>query len=231
MKKNIFFAKVGILLMMLFGSTSFACADEKNPNLKAEPITIAPGEVVQVDIKYDSEVQYSGYQLRVDLPEGLSFEGTEVVDEDGDKSVVFGLLGNSCLASHASDISINDKVGDKNFGTLLFIVYHLKSKMLKDGTLCSFKVKADEKLAENSQIKIYDTKFAALNSENKEYHSSYMTFNIDVKKSTVPTGINGVEAEAQTTDAVYSIGGVRLNKAAKGVNVVIRNGKAIKVVK
>ena len=47
----------------------------------------------------------------------------------------------------------------------------------------------------------------------------------------VTTGIHGINADFQNAEAVYSIGGVRLNKAAKGVNVVIRNGKAIKVVK
>lgn len=47
----------------------------------------------------------------------------------------------------------------------------------------------------------------------------------------VATGIHGINADFQNAEAVYSIGGVRLNKAAKGVNVVIRNGKAIKVVK
>lgn len=47
----------------------------------------------------------------------------------------------------------------------------------------------------------------------------------------IATGINGINADFQNAEAVYSIGGVRLNKAAKGVNVVIRNGKAIKVVK
>lgn len=230
MKKNIFLSKVGILLMLLFGSVSIASADEKNPTLKADPVSIAPGEVVQVDIQYDSEIQYSGFQLRVVLPEGLSFEGTEVVDEDGEKSVVYGTLGNSCLASHFADIAINKEEGSAKFGTLFYKVFHAKVKMLKNGILCSFKVKADEKLAEESQIKIADTKFAALDSNKNEYHSSYMTATIDVKKK-IATGINGVEAESQDAEVVYSIGGVRLNKAAKGVNIVVRNGKAIKVVK
>lgn len=47
----------------------------------------------------------------------------------------------------------------------------------------------------------------------------------------IATGIHGINADFQNAEAVCSIGGVRLNKAAKGVNVVIRNGKAIKVVK
>lgn len=168
--------------MLLFGSVSIASADEKNPTLKADPVFIAPGEVVQVDIQYDSEIQYSGFQLRVVLPEGLSFEGTEVVDEDGEKSVVYGTLGNSCLASHFADIAINKEEGSAKFGTLFYKVFHAKVKMLKNGILCSFKVKADEKLAEESQIKIADTKFAALDSNKNEYHSSYMTATIDVKK-------------------------------------------------
>lgn len=38
----------------------------------------------------------------------------------------------------------------------------------------------------------------------------------------IATGIHGITADFQNAEAVYSIGGVRLNKAAKGVNVVIR---------
>ena len=60
--------------------------------------------------------------------------------------------------------------------------------------------------------------------------AAYFEQAFDIKKA-VTTGINGVEAEGQDAEAVYSIGGVRLNKAAKGVNIVVRNGKAIKVVK
>ena len=221
--------------MMLIGSTSVVKAEGETaePKLTIDPVEIAVGEEAEISVKYESEIDYSGYQFRVSLPEGLSFVSMEVEDEDGEMTTAYGTLGDACLASHASDISIIKKEGSYMDGTLFFIVYHLKNKMLKSGkTLCKFKVKADEKLPETTQIKWLDTQFTAIDVEaQKVYSTGFMSGTIDVKKSTVPTGINGVEAEAQTTDAVYSIGGVRLNKAAKGVNVVIRNGKAIKVVK
>lgn len=47
----------------------------------------------------------------------------------------------------------------------------------------------------------------------------------------ISTGINSVlNADAQAGE-VYSISGMKLNKAAKGVNIIVKNGKAVKVVK
>lgn len=47
----------------------------------------------------------------------------------------------------------------------------------------------------------------------------------------VSTGINSVlNADAQAGE-VYSISGMKLDKAAKGVNIIVKNGKAVKVVK
>ena len=226
MKRNLLLAKFGILIFMLLGATSVVKAEEDirtSPTLTAAPVEIAIGEEAEVAIGYESTEPFTAYQLRVVLPEGLSYVGSEIVDEDGETTTVFGTLGNACLASHSSDISLVK-------GNLFFIVYNLKMKALKNGILCKFKVKADENLADNAQIQYIDTKFSGFSDHGTEMHSIYMKGTIDVKKK-IATGINGVEAEGQDAEAVYSIGGVRLNKAAKGVNVVIRNGKAIKVVK
>ena len=93
--------------------------------------------------------------------------------------------------------------------------------MKSSGSLFSFTVKVSEELADNAQILLTKIKFN---------DAAYFEQAFDIKKA-VTTGINGVEAESQDAEAVYSIGGVRLNKAAKSVNIVVRNGKAIKVVK
>ena len=93
--------------------------------------------------------------------------------------------------------------------------------MKPSGSLFTFTVKVSDELADNAQILLTKVKFKGL---------PYFEQAFDIKKA-VTTGINGVEAESQNAETVYSIGGVRLNKAAKGVNIVVRNGKAIKVVK
>ena len=45
------------------------------------------------------------------------------------------------------------------------------------------------------------------------------------------TGINGVTADELGADAVYQLNGVRTDQMKQGVNIVVKNGKAIKVLK
>ena len=126
MKRNLLLAKFGILIFMLLGATSVVKAEEDirtSPTLTAAPVEIAIGEEAEVAIGYESTEPFTAYQLRVVLPEGLSYVGSEIVDEDGETTTVFGTLGNACLASHSSDISLVK-------GNLFFIVYNLKMKAL-----------------------------------------------------------------------------------------------------
>lgn len=219
MKKNIFLAKLCMVMLMLIGGSSFACAEGENPiKLSVTPLEFVVGQETTVSIAYETSIEKNGFNLDVVLPKGMSIVGTEGEDEDGDPTTVYFEKGDALLKGHV--FMTNFKEGAQQFRVL---VYHEKLKNMKtSGTLFSFKVKVTDELADDAKLLLTAVKFNL---------AEYFEQSFDVKKTTVPTGINGVEAEAQTTDAVYSIGGVRLNKAAKGVNVVIRNGKAIKVVK
>ena len=157
MKKNMFVAKLGMFLMMLFGSVSIVNGADlvqlAAPTITVDgPIKMIPGMEAEISINYDSKDEYSGYQMKVALPEGLSV--VEEKDEEGE--IVYGTLGDACSAKyHASDISFKDN-------EIFFIVFSVKNTMLKKGTLCKFKVKANEKLAKDAKIELREVMFAAI---------------------------------------------------------------------
>lgn len=157
MKKNMFVAKLGMFLMMLFGSVSIVNGADlvqlAAPTITVDgPIKMIPGMEAEISINYESKDEYSGYQMKVALPEGLSV--VEEKDEDGE--IVYGTLGDACSAKyHASDISFKDN-------EIFFIVFSVKNTMLKKGTLCKFKVKANEKLAKDAKIELREVMFAAI---------------------------------------------------------------------
>lgn len=157
MKKNMFVAKLGMFLMMLFGSVSIVNGADlvqlAAPTITVDgPIKMIPGIEAEISINYESKDEYSGYQMKVALPEGLSV--VEEKDEEGE--IVYGTLGDACSAKyHASDISFKDN-------EIFFIVFSVKNTMLKKGTLCKFKVKANEKLAKDAKIELREVMFAAI---------------------------------------------------------------------
>lgn len=157
MKKNMFVAKLGMFLMMLFGSISIVNGADlvqlAAPTITVDgPIKMIPGMEAEISINYESKDEYSGYQMKVALPEGLSV--VEEKDEEGE--IVYGTLGDACSAKyHASDISFKDN-------EIFFIVFSVKNTMLKKGTLCKFKVKANEKLAKDAKIELREVMFAAI---------------------------------------------------------------------
>ena len=175
MKRNLLFTKLCVILMMMFGGVTFvSAAEEACPTLTISPVSIIPGMETEVSIQYESEVDYSAFQLRVRLPEGLSFVGKELKDEDGEITTQYGAVGDACLASHSSEVILVTAEGSEWRGTLLFVAYNIKKKMMKKGSLCTFTVKADEKLAKSSEIKIEDMLFSGL-KDDREYHSAEMT--------------------------------------------------------
>ena len=157
MKKNMFVAKLGMFLMMLFGSVSIVNGADlvqlAAPTITVDgPIKMIPGMEAEISINYESKDEYSGYQMKVALPEGLSV--VEEKDEEGE--IVYGTLGDACSAKyHASDISFKDN-------EIFFIVFSVKNTMLKKGTLCKFKVKANEKLTKDAKIELREVMFAAI---------------------------------------------------------------------
>lgn len=170
MKKNMFVAKLGMFLMMLFGSVSFVSAQSANPKVTIDgPLKFIPGMEAEISVNYEAgDVEFSGYQMKVLLPEGLSV--VEEKDEEG--MAVYGTLGDACSAKyHMSDISFKNN-------EIFFIVFSIQDYMLKNGTLCKFKVKADEKLAKDAKILLNEIIFASTEASTDEFTSEVAVNNI-----------------------------------------------------
>lgn len=170
MKKNMFVAKLGMFLMMLFGSVSFVSAQSANPKVTIDgPLKFIPGMEAEIAVNYEAgDVEFSGYQMKVLLPEGLSV--VEEKDEEG--MPVYGTLGDACSAKyHMSDISFKDN-------EIFFIVFSIQDYMLKNGTLCKFKVKADEKLAKDAKILLNEIMFASTEASSDEFTTEVAVNNI-----------------------------------------------------
>lgn len=193
---------------LAIGAFSSAAAQEQNPEkLSVEPITVAPGEEAEVVVNYESTVARSAYQIDITLPEGLSFVKS-MNEEDEEETIT---LGSSALSSHMKDETFHD-----NGTRIRLTVFHLKEKDLKDGVLFSFKVKADENLAETSEIKFSTIKFAG-----GQYLDS---FTCAVTKSQA-TGISDAVVAGSESEVVYNMAGQRVSGKAKGI--VIKNGKKV----
>lgn len=209
MKKYMNIAKLGLMLMMLVGGVSFANAQEENPEkVSIDPVTIAAGDEMELTINYESSVERSGFQMNILLPDGLTFVKQEGLDEDEEPITFYATKGTALKASHAFDVTY------KSANELLIIVYNMDLKQLKSpGSLLSFKVKADETLADASQIVLKDVKFNG---------GQYFDVNVDVTKGT-STGINEAKAEEADNAPVFNLGGQRASKNGKAI--LVKKGK------
>lgn len=194
-----------LLVVLAIGAFSSAAAQEANPEkLSVEPISVAPGEEAEVVVNYESTVERSAYQIDITLPEGLSF--VKVMNEEEEEETI--TLGSSALSSHMKDETFHDD------GTRIRLtVFHLKEKNLKNGVLFSFKVKADENLAETSEIKFSTIKFAG--GQYLEEFTCAVTRN-------EATGIKKAEL-VKKNGKTYNLNGVVVNNNTKQIRV--RNGK------
>ena len=187
-------------MTLLLGGVATANAQE---TLTVAPVTVAPGEQAQVVINYESTVEHYGFNMQITLPEGLSFV------EDETTKVAF-TLGSSALPTH----TLSSKITDKN---ARIIVIELMKNPLSNGDLLSFKVIADENLADNSDIVISGVKF-----NGGQYLDE---IKVPVTKGT-PTGINGIEANNEKA-ASFNLAGQKVSANAKGIR--IQNGKKVVV--
>lgn len=202
-------SRLVIMAALAIGAFSSAAAQEEYPEkLSVEPITVAPGEEAEVVVNYESAVERSGYNIDITLPEGLSF--VKVMNEDTEEEETI-TLGSSATKAHMKDETFHD-----DGARIRLTVFHLKEKGLKDGVLFSFKVKADENLAETSEIK-----FGRIAFNGGKYLND---FTCAVTKSQA-TGISDAVVAGSESEVVYNMAGQRVSGKAKGI--VIKNGKKV----
>ena len=209
---------IGAAIMMVSMVASVSAQDVK---LSIDPVTIAPGEEAEVVINYEGTKPWANIQFDFTLPEGLSFVKQEVINADEEVELAYGVKGTALYSSH--DL-LSAFQGDQN-NVIRFLIMHTQNKGIKNsGTLFSFKVKADETLAESSEIKVSTIEFSGM--ENGELIiENPADFTIAVTKGT-PTGINGIEANSEKA-AGFNLAGQKVSANAKGIR--IQNGKKVVV--
>lgn len=212
MKKYMKMAKSCLMVMALFGVASFANAQNDNPEVvSVNTITIAPGEEVEVVVNYECSVERSGFQMHVMLPEGLSFVEQTGVDEDGDPIAFYVSKGSACKASHKVAIGEFYKGNSKD---LLVLVDNPDIKPLNSpGSLISFIVKADDGLAEATQIVLKDVKFNG---------GQYFDVNAEVLKGS-STGISDAVDGDNDNVPVFNLAGQMI--PASGSTIIVKKGK------
>lgn len=212
MKKYMNIAKLTLLVMAFLGAASCAIAQTENPEMvSVETITIAPGEEVEVAVNYECALERSGFQMHILLPIGLDFVEQTGVDEDGDPITFYVSKGSACKANHKVAIGEFYKGNSKD---LLVLVDNPDIKALNSpGSLISFKVKADESLAETSQIVLKDVKFNG---------GQYFDVNANVVRGPV-TGISGAMVDNTDNIPAYNLAGQMISRSGK--TIIVKKGK------
>lgn len=171
-------------------------------------VTVGQAQTVTLDMAFDKAVM-RGAAFTVALPRGLALV---------DKSAKLGsLLDNHKVNVKDSLFTINLKdYGEDDAFTA------------NSGSLCTFDVVADETFVDGSEIKVANFRCWGAGG-----HTEYYGEDFAIKVTIDPTslGIGGVSADGQGADGVYQLNGVRTDKMQRGVNIVVKNGKAVKVVK
>lgn len=183
--------------------------------------SIAPGEkkTITLDLK-DEKHLISILSWNVKMPEGLSIdsESYEALKERAPfHEVSIKKSGRLIIRPNGAATKLEE----------LDLLGH-------NGAIVSFDVIADANFSGDATIKFYDflatTKTDPVTMTNNQYYSK--DFEVKVTKSGTATGINGIESDfAAKADGIYTVSGLKVNKLVKGVNIVVKDGKATKVVK
>lgn len=138
---------------------SYANAEDVNPvTISVDPVQTMPGSVIDIPVNYESSTEFVAFQMDIVLPEGLSFE-------QDDKQFIVG--------GNALDDHILAKKYNEETKALRVMFYSMQNSPLKNGTLFTFKVKANDQLADVSKIEFKKVKFAS--------GGVYFTYSFDVK--------------------------------------------------
>lgn len=221
-----------------FGGLTIAVATDKplanadnfeakvcNANYELIPGAKVDGAWVEFSMKFSKEL--SLVQLDAFVPEGLLMDSLEVNTSFCPNHKVT-LRGNHIV------VSVKDIYEDRRFvGT--------------EGAVFRFKVVPDNTISDNKynkegveyqllfkNIKATATEEVDGENVNTLYYGSDFAVDAAVDASVV-TGINrinGIETIGEgAADGIYQLNGVRTDKMQRGVNIVVKDGKAIKVVK
>ena len=181
--------------------------------------SINPGErkTITLDLK-DEKHLISLLGWNVAMPEGLS------IDPDSYEAV------KARIPYHDVAIKVSGRLVIRpNATSLKFEDLDFKGT---SGPLVSFDVIADEKFSGDTTIKFYNFEATtkAIDGKVDNYYAKDIT--VKVTKGNPSTVINNIESDfASKADGIYTISGLKVDKLVKGINIVVKDGKATKVVK
>lgn len=190
-----------------------ACNSEYKLDFTVDPIKVTVGKPTKVAVNLGFEKEkLAGLQFDLVLPAGLKAVNTPEVVED------------RCPA-HFANLAAN--------GHFVVMASRPVDFVGTSGQLCSFEIQADETFVEGSEIQFNDIR-AVTGGAVGVPSIPFFAPNLKVKvvKDGTATGINSIESDfAAKADGIYTVSGLKVNKLVKGVNIVVKDGKATKVVK
>ena len=194
-------------------------ADVYNTDFEIAPsiddINIKAGETKTVKVNLDFDEKLAAFEYMISLPEGLSINKHSYKTTDRTPNHQFFVGANGKVAVVAKTADNSEFVG-------------------ATGALFTFDVTADETFKGNAEIVISDVKANSPADYDTQAMTKYYGKDIHIKVSDQSTtGINGIDADTfgEGADGIYQLNGVRTDKLQRGVNIVVKNGKAVKVVK
>ena len=190
-----------------------ACNSEYKLDFTVDPIKVTVGKPTKVAINLGFEKEkLAGLQFDLVLPAGLKAVNTPEVVED------------RCPV-HFANLAPN--------GHFVVMSSRPVDFVGTSGQLCSFEIQADENFVDGSEIQFNDI-LAATGGAVGVPSIAFFAPDLKVKvvKDGTATGINAIESDfAAKADGIYTVSGLKVNKLVKGINIVVKDGKATKVVK
>ena len=179
-----------------------------------DPIVVGTPQTITFNLDFAKQiVRYAAFQ--VVLPQGLT-----VVEGSPE-------AGSICPNHEAAYV-------DGQVTVMVDDIFENDDFSATKGDFASFKVVADDSFVDGSEILIKNVNVlgnvAGETGKFARYYGEDFNIKVSLDQS---TGINGVNADefAEGADGIYQINGVRTDKMQRGVNIVVKNGKAVKVVK
>lgn len=190
-----------------FVASIFNANYEATPSMKDIEIKAGETKKVAVALNFD-KAQIHSLQFNFVLPEGLTIDedSYDVTDRNPKHQVLPTVNDGVAVLAPFSDPDSYFFIGT-------------------EGSFLTFDVTASQDF-KDSQLKI-------VNFRAESMETSYFGKDVVVNVGATITGIDAINADkfAEAADGIYQLNGVRTDKMQRGVNIVVKDGKAVKVVK
>ena len=198
-----------------FSAKAYNESELFTPSVKDFSIKAGETKKVEFALDYDKHA-LSGLEFNIALPEGLTIDKSSYT------------ASTTRIPNHFITVKKSGRIGIQPDGSSNDLDINGTT-----GTLFTFEVTAAKDYStDKAEIKFYDFEAVtkSVNGVNTLYYAKDFTVNVNLDTA---TGIDGISADkfAEAADGIYQLNGVRTDKLQRGVNIVVKDGKAVKVVK